>query len=70
VVVKEFDMGKCPGKVRKDAHHEASVLNNLSHPNIIAYYDTYEDSVRVEFIVHRSFPNRAVYHPHSHRELS
>ena len=48
MVVKEFDVGRFPKKVRQDVYHEASVLNALDHPNIVAYYDTYEDRVSEE----------------------
>lgn len=43
VVVKEFDLGRMGEKVRRDALREADVLRKLSHPNIIAYFDTFED---------------------------
>ena len=43
VVVKEFNLGGKSDKIRSDALRESEVLKRLNHPNVIAYYDTYED---------------------------
>lgn len=43
VVLKEINMHDLSSQERQLALNEASVLSRLQHPNIVAYYDSFEE---------------------------
>jgi len=46
-VVKEVDLSRIPQKARNDAQTEVTVLRSLRHPNIVAYYDGFEEGCKL-----------------------
>lgn len=50
-VVKQVDLNRLTPTSRESALNEVGVLRQLSHPNIIAYYDTFVDSSYLSIVM-------------------
>jgi len=46
-VVKEIDTSRLPPAAQREAQTEVGVLRSLSHPNIVAYYETFFEGTKL-----------------------
>lgn len=50
-VIKEIDLSRMPASAQREAESEASVLRSLSHPYIVAYFETFREATRLYIVM-------------------